>query len=95
MAIPYDEPKRALNLREHGFDFADFATHFDASNAVFAETAPSRTGRERFLVVGLWSDGRIVTAILSPLGTEAWSLVSLRTASEKERRTYAQHNPPE
>ena len=92
MEITYDEPKRALNRQKHGFDFADC---FDARNAVFSKTAPSRTGRERYRVVGVWSDGRIVTAILSPLGSEAWALVSLRTASDRERRIHAQHDAPE
>ena len=91
VAISYDDLKRQMNLDAHGFDFAEFAERFDATHAVFVETKPSRTGIQRFRVIGRWSDGRIVTAILSPLGSEAWSLVSLRTASKLERRTYVHY----
>lgn len=93
MAITYDEPKRLLNLRQHGFDFAEFAARFDTSGAVFAETIPSRTGRARLRVIGRWDDGRVVTAIVSPLGSEAYALVSLRPASARERDIHARHNP--
>ena len=46
-------------------------------------------GRQR-LVATSFLDGSLVTLVFSLLGTEAISLISLRTASRSERRLYAQ-----
>lgn len=53
-------------------------------------TRPSRTGRERFLLVGTWFTETIVAVVISPLGTEACDVVSVRPASAKERAAYAE-----
>lgn len=88
MRITYGEPKRQLNLQAHGLDFADFEAGFDFTTAVRFETYPSSTGRARYALIG-WYRGKLVTVgILSPLGSEALSLVSFRPASKKERAAY-------
>lgn len=91
MLITYDEPKRLINLREHGFDFAEFQDGFDFSTAVRFETYSSRTGRARFGLIGLLHGEVVVVGIVSPLGSEALSLVSLRHADKKERARYDRH----
>lgn len=91
MQIVWDEPKRRANIAKHGYDFADFDTCFDATDALFRPARPSRTGRSRILVIGAWEDRRVVAVVVSPLGSEALSLVSLRTASPKERDAYDRH----
>lgn len=87
----WDEAKRARNLRPppegHGLDFADARDRFEWETAKIFPTYPSRTGRARFLAVGLL-DGALVTLVFSPLGTEAVSAISLRIASRKERSAY-------
>ncbi|MCF4125320.1 BrnT family toxin [Methylobacterium sp. SyP6R] len=89
MTIVFDEPKRQANLAKHGYDFADFERCFDRESAMEAPTRPSETGRPRFNLIGRWNDEIIVLAVVSPLGSEALSLVSLRAASPKERNAYA------
>lgn len=88
MLIVWDEAKRLANVIKHGLDFAAFEEAFGFDGAKAYATRSSRTGVERFLLVGRWNDGTIVVAILSPLGSEALSLVSLRVASRKERDAY-------
>ncbi|GJD64406.1 BrnT family toxin [Methylobacterium frigidaeris] len=88
MRIEYGEPKRQRNLQKHGFDFADFERCFDRDSAVRIATSPSSTGRARYLLIGRWNDELVVLAVISPLGSEALSLVSLRRASRLERDTY-------
>lgn len=88
MLIVWDEPKRAANLDKHGFDFASFEHEFNFAGAVEVAVKPSRTGRVRFGLVGQFGDGNVVVAILSPLGAEAVSLVSLRRASNREKLFY-------
>ena len=90
MKIVFDEPKRQANLAKHGDDFAAFERCFDRESAMEAPTRPSETGRPRFNLIGHWNDDRIL-AVVSPLVSEALSLVSLRAASPKERNAYARH----
>ncbi len=50
-------------------------------------THPSRHGGERRVAIG-FLDGELVTLVFAPLGTEAVSAISLRPASNKERKRY-------
>jgi uncharacterized DUF497 family protein len=83
----WDEPKRLANLDQHGIDFRD-GNRFEWNGAVFLEVRPSRLGRRRFKAIGLL-DEQLVAMIFSPFGSEAASIVSMRTASEKERALHA------
>lgn len=88
MRITWDEPKREANLEKHGLDFADFETAFGFDRFGVLPAAPGPDGRERRMFVGEWNGTIVVAAVVSPLGTEALSLVSLRHASKKERAAY-------
>lgn len=88
MLFTYDEPKRQANLTKHGFDFAEFEEAFDFDRYVSRQTKPSRTGRSRFKLIGTWYGETVVVVIVSPLGTEAVSLVSIRRAAAIERALY-------
>ena len=88
MTIVWDERKRQANLAKHGLDFVDFALAFDSGTAIVVSARPSRTGRRRLTLVGLWNGVLLVAAIVSPLGSEGFSLISLRNASKKERALY-------
>ncbi|MGH6797419.1 MAG: BrnT family toxin [Roseiarcus sp.] len=80
MKVLWDESKRLTNLAKHGLDFADLDTDF------FAAAMVSRGERNRFVAVGEYQTGIIVTVVFKPLGVEALSVISLRPASRKERR---------
>jgi uncharacterized DUF497 family protein len=79
MKIVWDEPKRLSNIDKHGLDFADLTTEF-------VESAVVVTGKhDRLLAVGRLFDDA-VAVVFARLGSEAISIISMRPASEKERR---------
>ena len=88
MVIVWDEPKRRANLVKHGFDFAAFEDGFDIAEALRFRVSPSRTGRSRFGLIGWFRGEVVVVSILSPLGTEALSIVSMRRAGVEERERH-------
>jgi len=82
--IVWDEPKRLANLDKHGLDFADL-------NETFFDTAlvlPSY--RNRWLGIGKNIRGVIVVVFVT-LGKEGISIISMRRASAKERKLYAEY----
>ncbi|KQT07849.1 hypothetical protein ASG40_13160 [Methylobacterium sp. Leaf399] len=85
-----DEPRRLANVANHGFDFAEFEIAFGIDRFLTRPARPSRNGRRRFLLIGLWKAEVVVAAVISPLGSEAISLVSVRRASITERAAYDQ-----
>ena len=91
MKATWDEPKRRANLLKHGLDFADFDEAFDAETALFLPARPSGNGRTRYILIGDWNGMLVVVVIVSPLGTEALDIVSLRPASPRERNAYDRH----
>ena len=70
-------------------DFADARDRFEWETAIVGPTYASKHGGARFIAIG-FLDGEMVSLIFSPLGTEAISAISLRPASNKERRRYDQ-----
>ena len=87
MVILVPEAKRVANLAKHGLDMADFEDAFSWHRFAELPAAPSLTGRTRVLYVGQMQ-GRMVTAVVSPTGSEGLAIVSLRPASIKERKSY-------
>lgn len=77
--IVWDEPKRASNLAKHGLDFADLDEAFFLNSLVI----PSRGGR--FMAIGRLLDGTIAV-VFTVLGAEGLSVISMRPASQRERR---------
>ncbi|GJD94804.1 BrnT family toxin [Methylobacterium iners] len=86
--IVWDEAKRIANLAKHGLDFAVFEDSFDFETSVNRPARPSRTGRLRTKLIGMLEGRLVVAAIVSPLGTEALAIISLRRASASERMLY-------
>lgn len=79
MRILWDEPKRVSNIAKHGLDFADL----DPAFLVGGNATPARGGRIK--VIGVWGDD-VIAVVLQPLGREAMSVISMRRASQSERR---------
>ncbi|MGU3539977.1 BrnT family toxin [Methylobacterium sp. A54F] len=88
MKFTYGEPKRQANIAKHGFDLAEFEAAFDFGRFLTIPAQPSRTGRERFKLIGTWRGTVVVVAIVSPLGTEAVDVVSVRRANAREIARY-------
>lgn len=79
MLILWDEPKRLANIDKHGLDFRVLNLEFFE----LAVVIPARLGRLK--AIGRLADGT-VAVIFVHLGTAAVSVISMRTASNKERR---------
>ena len=79
LIVTFDPPKRAINLRVHGLDFAMIEPAFFEDAVV----VPAKKGR--LLALGR-IEGKPYAVVFQPLGTEAVSVISLRIASIKERR---------
>ena len=94
MRFVWDEVKQASNLDKHGLDFAAFETGFDFQTAVALPARDSSVGRRRSKLIGVFERRLVVAAIVTPLGSEGISLVSLRRASRAERRIYEQRYGP-
>lgn len=90
MRIVWDEAKRRINLATHGLDLAD-AESFDWEHAIVVAGHRSKDGRPRYRAIG-WLGRDVVTIVLSPLGSEAVSVISLRRASRSERRQHGERN---
>lgn len=81
MKIVWDEQKRQTNIAKHGLDFAALSFEFFLS----ASVAPAKEGR--FLAVGELNGTLVVAVVFKALGSEALSIISMRHASRKERKT--------
>lgn len=77
--IVWDDPKRETNLAKHGLDFADLDEDFFLAAVV----VPAKNGRH--MAIGRLADGTIAV-VFALLGTEGVSIISMRPASQKERK---------
>ena len=79
MRIVWDEPKRLANIADHAMDFADL------DDAFFERSVIVPVKFDRLAAVGSHPNG-IILVVFVKLGTEAFSVISMRPASRKERR---------
>jgi uncharacterized protein len=77
--IVWDEPKRLTNPDKPGLDFEALTIDFFDAAIIY----PAKGGR--FLAIGKLPNDT-VAVIFARLGSEAVSIVSMRSASAKERR---------
>lgn len=78
--ITYDETKRLANIEKYNLDFADLTTEFFATSIVLPTKA------ERFMAIGEFQGRTIIAVVFRPLGSQALSVISMRPASNKERK---------
>lgn len=79
MMMIWDENKRETNLAKHGMDFANLDLEFFTSARIIS----SHTNR--FIAIGTFKHDAMITVVFAPLGSEAISIISMRSASKKER----------
>jgi uncharacterized DUF497 family protein len=63
------------------------ATHLDWENAVGGDAGADRYRKPRKLAIGTYA-GRLHVVVYAHLGSEAYSKISFRRASKKERMAY-------
>lgn len=86
MRTLWDEPKRRTTLATRGLDFARLTPEFFLA----AVTRPVRFGRYQAIAP---LDGRLLAVVFAELGSEAYSVISMRPASRAERRIYEAKAP--
>jgi uncharacterized DUF497 family protein len=85
MKIVWDQPKRLANIAKHGLDFATLTEDF------FAEALVISAKNGRYLAIGKDVNG-VVSVVFATLGLEGISVISMRSASPKERRMFNAQN---
>lgn len=89
MRIVWDEAKRQETLRRRRLDFADLEDGFAWGDMLVTSTYPGTEGRARYIAVAPMN-ATLITIIFSPLGNEAIAIISMRSASRRERKQYAE-----
>jgi hypothetical protein len=84
MKILWDEPKRSANRYKHGLDFADVDESFFDSALIL----PSYSKRWRGIGKTV---GGVIAVVFVALGSEAFSIISMRPANKYERKLYAEY----
>ncbi len=86
MAFEWDPAKCRANLKKHGVDFADPVAVFEDPLALTRPDAEAR-GEARFVTLGVDAFGRHLVVAFAERGPN-FRLISARTASKKERKSY-------
>lgn len=92
LRFTWSEAKRAYNLFDKKFDFADPAVEELFTNGTLIVAMDRRSpqyGETRFIGVG-YMRGRLVSVVYHPRGKsgETIHLISLRKANSRERKAY-------
>ncbi len=88
MQFDWDENKRGSNLEKHGIDFHDAPDFFESDLLCFEDDRKDY-GEKRFVAFGRLAGRLIVTAYT--LRYESIRILSMRKASDRERRLYEQY----
>lgn len=80
----WDEAKAQANLRKHGVSFSEAATCFLDPEAF---TAPDRDYPDRFILIGLSRQLRVLFVVSAEAG-ERIRIISARKASPRQRKVY-------
>ena len=87
MDIEWDPAKAARNLKKHGVSFEEAATALLDPNALVQPDTSST--EERWLLVGMSSEARLITLVYTLRGEDRIRLISARKATRKEAKHYA------
>jgi uncharacterized DUF497 family protein len=86
MKIEWDEEKNAINIRKHGFDFADAWEIFERPMLTRIDDRFDYS-EERWVGIGSLR-GRIVVIVFTERGEDVIGVISLRKALASERKAY-------
>ena len=87
MKVVWDEAKRRVNLRKHGFDFADADVVFSGITYTI-ENRRYDYGERRFITLGMLQDTVVVMAHTETRATIR--MISMRKATRNEQILYFQ-----
>lgn len=90
-SFSWDEEKAPLNERKHGIAFELAATVFDDPLAVLSRDVDHESAEDRWVIVGMTDNGRLLLVVHTVDQTESKShvrIISARKATQHERREY-------
>jgi uncharacterized DUF497 family protein len=90
--VEWDRAKSDWNREHRGFAF-DVAADVFSDDYIESKSCGQELGEQRFVAIGS-VDGRIVTVVWTPRGTNR-RIISARPASRKERKIYYGHRQKE
>jgi hypothetical protein len=87
MEFIWDEKKNRLNIKKHGFDFADAWQVFDKDLLASLDDSQDY-GEERWIGIGMLNNGTVVLIVFVEEDNDAIRIISLRKANRNEKSKY-------
>jgi uncharacterized protein len=88
MRFEWDEAKALTNERKHGVSFEEARTVFGDTCALHEHDGPHSWDEERFIIIGMSEEHRVLCVVYVERVEETFRLISARSATLRERRTY-------
>jgi uncharacterized DUF497 family protein len=86
MKFEWDEPKRKLNLKNHGIDFEDITSIFDAPMLTALDSREDY-GEDRWIGVGIVRN-IVLVIVFTERGNDKIRIISARKATKNERQAF-------
>ena len=87
MEFVWDEKKNRLNIKKHGFDFADAWEVFN--KVLLASLDDSQDyGEERWIGIGMLNNGIVVVVVFVEQDDDIIRIISMRKANKNEKSRY-------
>ena len=87
MELVWDEKKNRLNIKKHGFDFADAWEVFN--KVLLASLDDSQDyGEERWIGIGMLNNGIVVVIVFVEQDDDTIRIISMRKANKNEKSRY-------
>ena len=87
LSFEWDKNKSASNQKKHGISFEEAATVFSDDLARLIPD-PDSESEERFILMGISSQSRILTVCHCERGLNVIRIISARKADKSERKQY-------
>ena len=89
LSFEWDEKKSTSNLKKHGVSFEEAITVFsDDFGRLIPDPDPDSQGEERFILMGMSSQTRILTICHCERSSDVIRIISARKADKSERKQY-------
>ena len=87
MELGWDEKKNRLNIKKHGFDFADAWEVFN--KVLLASLDDSQDyGEQRWIGIGMLNNGIVVVIVFVEQDDDTIRIISMRKANKNEKSRY-------
>jgi hypothetical protein len=87
MEFVWDEKKNRLNIKKHGFDFADAWEVFN--KVLLASLDDSQDyGEQRWIGIGMLNNGIVAVIVFVEQDNDTIRIISMRKANKNEKSRY-------